>query len=343
MTRAIRPQLERDGLRIFRVRNENDAARLAGKYSAPAIMIDIPLEDLDISALKSYAEKIRSEVADKKAAAAAGRLVSIYEGVRIMHSISPALREKISRAIIDILKPLAAEKFEEALKRFVARGSITSDEAKALGGLSDMVASRRREMTGVYNTAAMPTVSDTHEPVAIATTEKIALEDPMFGKNMDDAKNVTNVLIYGEELKTEEQARRFVRESGYDENKVKYVKKGDYNTVMGAIAVKTGAKPANIGIRAAEGELDIAKDKMNGEKVLEVASVNVNGFEILGTMNSYQALVRLVLTGDVKLPEGVTDDKARGVFRYLPRAMPIDYGREITTYRDAMKLLSSAA
>jgi hypothetical protein len=46
--------------------------------------------------------------------------------------------------------------------------------------------------------------------------------------------------------------------------------------------------------------------------------------------------------GKVIVPD-VVDGQFKGVFRYLPRAVPIDYSEELRVYREAMELIRTAA
>ena len=70
----------------------------------------------------------------------------------------------------------------------------------------------------------------------------------------------------------------------------------------------------------------------------------------IASINYYQTLLNMVtMTNDLldqlvaegRLPAGVT--YADGIFKYLPRVLPIDYGKEIETYRNAITVIRSAA
>ncbi|MBU1038434.1 MAG: hypothetical protein KJ994_05225 [Candidatus Omnitrophica bacterium] len=66
-------------------------------------------------------------------------------------------------------------------------------------------------------------------------------------------------------------------------------------------------------------------------------------------MNSYQALLGIMtqlkdgLTLEGVIIPGVSYESVKRIFRYLPRAIPIDYGREIDAYRRAVEYVRTAA
>ena len=45
---------------------------------------------------------------------------------------------------------------------------------------------------------------------------------------------------------------------------------------------------------------------------------------------------------DMRLPD-IVYDTLRGVLKYMPRIIPIDYTKEMEIYKDAVKVISSAA
>ena len=77
-------------------------------------------------------------------------------------------------------------------------------------------------------------------------------------------------------------------------------------------------------------------------KSSKIQNIEMNGERVLAALNSYQALLRLLMADSNVLPPGVTE-KAKGIFIYLPKMDIIDYGTEIAAYRRAMELLTSAA
>jgi hypothetical protein len=197
-------------------------------------------------------------------------------------------------------------------------------------------------------------IKTTGETVAHATTEEVAVQDMSFARDLERSNSlgVKNVFVYGEIFKTEEQARAFLIASGYNGslNDIAYVNRHDraFDDVVQEIKTKTGA--VNVGIRPAAGEF---RD-LNPEtaKVLEVQSVTIKGKKVLLTMNTYEVLLKILksegTSEEISLTmegwlSGVIYDKERHVFKYLPKTVPINYGEEIETYKNAMLLLSSAA
>ena len=80
--------------------------------------------------------------------------------------------------------------------------------------------------------------------------------------------------------------------------------------------------------------------------MLEVQTVEINGAKVYASMNSYQTLLRMLVStaAEGELPPGVTpDENIRGIFRYLPRTLPIDYEKEIGSYIEAIRVISTAA
>ena len=82
-------------------------------------------------------------------------------------------------------------------------------------------------------------------------------------------------------------------------------------------------------------------DRPENEKFLEIQEVEMNGVKVLVTINSCQILLNMVLGKE--LPPGVLRDEKMGIFKYLPPALPVDYGKEIETYRKAIEAIQSAA
>ena len=189
---------------------------------------------------------------------------------------------------------------------------------------------------------------------ADATTEKVARADLYFGEDMNTAVKAGRrpAFIYGDDLKTLEDAHKFMKASGYAGNmeSIEFISKNglSYAALVAEIARRTGAgeKPDNVGIRAVEGEFDFAgmkEDKIPG-KLLEIQAIEMNGQKVYVAMNSYQTLLNMLLAAEGELPPGVSpDEKIRGIFRYLPRAIPIDYEKEVRSYMEAIEIIRTAA
>jgi hypothetical protein len=171
-------------------------------------------------------------------------------------------------------------------------------------------------------------------------------------------KPIRNCLLYGKRLKTVEEAHGFVRAAGYegDLNDIAFVdmtKFATHTELVKEIARVTGALPQDVGIRSAEGELALpARGAESAGIVLEVKALKIKGKEVFAAYHSYEALLAIMTrvksgadAAVIGMLPGVTkdDEKALGIFRYLPPTLPIDYGEEIEAYQTAVKILMSAA
>jgi hypothetical protein len=210
-------------------------------------------------------------------------------------------------------------------------------------------------MKAAYNNMPLPTQAEVGEKlVAAATTEKVAMTDIYFGDNMNrvDKDRIKNAFIYGDILKTSEEAARFVRAAGYtgDMDKILFINKKQftYEDIVNKIAMETGIGTNNkqyVGIRAIKDELRFAEQEVDKGVLLEIQPINMNGQDIYVTINSYQTLLNMVLqlTAEGQLPPGVLPKDERGIFRYLPRTVPIDYEKEIRSYIEAVEVIRTAA
>jgi hypothetical protein len=122
-----------------------------------------------------------------------------------------------------------------------------------------------------------------------------------------------------------------------------------YEGVIDAISKATGLVPGNIGIRSIEAELLKKGEAPASGRLLEVQAIKLNGENVYVAMDSYQTLLRIMtelkegMTLEALNIPGVSYDKLTGIFKYLPKSMPIDYGKELSTYREAIRLISTAA
>ncbi len=269
-------------------------------------------------------------------------------------------------AILDIINSdipvIQAADIDRDLKEALLR-AIREDGSRGVRAMfvRNMVENRKAEITYIYNSdinATIEKASSQEDRIAVATTEKIAMNDPYTFSNMElSAKSgIQNAFIYGDILKTEEEARAYAIACGYKGgiNDIKFIAKSGRSRreLVRAIGEVAGVRPdtVNIGIRAAEGELLISKD---GEDVpgvlLEIPEITVNGYRLYPAMNSYQALLGIMtqlkdgLTLEGVIVPGVSYESVKRIFRYLPRAIPIDYGREIEAYRRAIEYVRTAA
>ncbi|HPM42685.1 MAG TPA: hypothetical protein PLV52_02530, partial [Candidatus Omnitrophota bacterium] len=213
---------------------------------------------------------------------------------------------------------------------------------------------RKSVIASTYNGMAMP--SAISQPAVIATTEKVAEQDPFFADNMKKAKDlgVKNVFIYGDRIASADEAKAFVRAAGYEDvSDIVFIDKRNlsYEGVISRIAGETGVGAANIGVRSAKDEMGVPA---GDSKFLEVQPYakdgNIikmrDGTEVLLTMNTYQVLLAIVTKpGAVSAEEfGIPGLKIDGnKFIYLPPAEPRDIAADYEAYRTMVVLISSAA
>ncbi|MCM8760917.1 MAG: hypothetical protein NC933_02100, partial [Candidatus Omnitrophica bacterium] len=236
------------------------------------------------------------------------------------------------------------------------RANLEKELSRQINVLKSAISARKDAIQRVYNSMPLPEAAALEgKTFAIATTEKVALSDIFTANNMRKAETmgVVNCFIYGDILRTEDDARSFLKAAGYDGDldAIKFINgKGlAYEDVVAEISKQSGVTAMqNIGIRAAQGELGPVTIKE--ARLLEIQKVSINGVEVVAAINSYQTLLKMVTTpadllekmiADGQLPPGVSYDN--GIFKYLPKVMPIDYGRELSTYWNAIKQVRAAA
>jgi hypothetical protein len=192
------------------------------------------------------------------------------------------------------------------------------------------------------------------EIVISAVTDTVAVEDPAFRESVarNRANNIKTPLIFGSIFPTVKEAEAFVMTSGIDIKDIEFVDGRDsrgkmlkHDDLISTIQEKfAGVKEQYIGIRAAEEEMG-SQDKATKGRLLLVRRAIVGGRNVLLAMNSEKVLLNLIFTGsnagELRVP-GLSYDETRKVFFFAP-IVPIDYGREIEVYRNAILLLSSAA
>jgi hypothetical protein len=224
--------------------------------------------------------------------------------------------------------------------------------------LQGLVSARKNEAQvreAYYRQLVVDTRALSEKIVAPVTTEQIVLANMYNGEEMNEAASngIVNYVVYGDVARNPQEAEAMIRASGYIGSRamVEFINKHDYesyNALKAAIIAKANGRKgasaiteANIGIRAAKDELLRKGEKTGAETFLEIQEVEMNGTKVLGAMGSYQVLINMVLGKEP--PSIVRKDDVTGVFKYLPRMLPIDYGEEIATYRAAVLLLSAAA
>jgi hypothetical protein len=266
------------------------------------------------------------------------------------------------KEIAAILDEIGRFDIDKAIQEQLGRGHRDGLQQKLAGqinALKTALASRKEAVSAAYDSMPMADKAALRDKAyALATTEKVAFSNMFAVDNMfkAEAMGVVNCFIYGEMLKTEDEARAFVKASGYEGNidNIKFVDKGglSYEDIVRAIAARTGVTTENnIGIACAKDELG-AVTIVTGEKLLEMKEMDIGGVKVVASINYYQTLLQMVTTpeellnkmiADGQLPPGVTYDSAKRIFMYLPKAMPINYGREIETYRNAIYAIRTAA
>jgi len=328
---------------IARVRDEKELLAIAKTRGAIGILLDGT-----ITAENILAPKFRDDVLAIESIKAYNYLAEKYNIILTANTISAQTREKIKEAIIALLGELAAVDFDKAVKEF--RGTtMTTEKLAQIDNIRSLLAARRGELAKVYNGAPMLTAPELKKPIGVATTEKVAMSDIFFGDNVGLANNtgIKNAFIYGDELKTEEEARKFVVAAGYKGRleDIAFINKKDltYEELIAQVARQTGIAQENVGIRSVQGELKLSADKVTLGTLLEIESIEINGQQVYMAMNSYQALLRiLVAEGEFEIP-GVTKDDISGKYIFLPRTVPIDYDKEVRTYIEAITMIRTAA
>ncbi|MBN1526020.1 MAG: radical SAM protein [Candidatus Omnitrophica bacterium] len=345
---ALKETLGQD-LRIVTAPDSDAFTGLVGGEKTAGIWIDgsVKLDDMRSAGLKEMVSSIAKEAQAKF----------------LWHINECSIKDKTRQELVAILKAVAAnlEKIGKADIDADVKLALTQDNARYMDRARVLVDARKKEIGQAYNNMPMP--ASYARNMVIATTETVAENDPFTFDNMAKAqeKGIANVFIYGERLKTLEAAQDFMKACGYtkDMGTIRFINKKDFASyqslvegIKAQVSLDSGAaiELANIGIRAAEGELLKAGEKPAAGRFLEIPLVKVNGIEVYAALNTYQTLIALVTKlkepgmtlEDVRIPD-VSYDKAKGIFKFLPRSLPIDYGIEIESYRNAVKALSTAA
>lgn len=288
------------------------------------------------------------------------RLAANYEIIFTMGTLDEAARDKIAEAVNAILPGIEDMSAADIFTKVQEMIGSDPDIRKRIDDVAAMVARRKSaELAPVYN--GMPLVDKSAiegKTYVMATTEKVAINDIFNADNMKRAEEmgVVNCFVYGKIFSNEDDARKFLIAGGYEGSldKIRFINytKEDVIGTINKIPGLTSAQ--NIGVRMAAGEIYLTAE--NGEKILEVSYARINGVDVVAAIDSYQTLLKMLTMtpqdysrmmdsiASGKLPPGIVGyDSIRRVFMYLPKALPIDYGREIEAYRNAVKLISSAA
>jgi hypothetical protein len=280
-------------------------------------------------------------------------------------TISSKTRAELER-IMDVIKD-NLEKMQAVDIDAAVRTALQRENAGHVDSLKKLSADRKTEIAPVYGGAnvsplfkALAASTEDDERIAIATTETIAMNDMFTVDNMkkarEEGKNITNVFVYGEKFASEYQARAFLAACGYDEAGLKDVifinKTGlSYADLVNAIAVKAETTAANVGLRSAENELQGALPTMGQGTILEVQPVTIRGEKYFVSIDTYQILLKILTNRTKSSSEtldavgipGLSYDRNTNAFKYLPKAVPIDYDKEVRTFMNAMESIATAA
>jgi len=335
---AARSNLNKGGRRaeVVPVKDEKELAAIARQRGLTAVFVDGSFSKHDVGT-----EKFRDDIYSVK-------LARDYNVILTMNSIPAETRTAIANAIIALLGELARVDFDRAVKEF--RGTtMTAEKLAQIDNISKLISKRKAELRNIYNNMPMPSAAEFKKPIAIATTEDVAICDIYLGENINKASEsgIKNAFIYGDKLKTIDDARNFVIASGYSGNieDIVFINKSGltYEQLVSQIARQTGVEQENVGTRSVEGELKLERGKVTTGKLLEIESIVINDQKVYVAMNSYQALLKLLTAeGEFDIP-GVSKDEVRGIFRYLPRAVPIDYEKEVRSHIEAITVIRTAA
>jgi hypothetical protein len=262
--------------------------------------------------------------------------------------------------ILPYLPKIAARNIDADVQMALGQIGVGSVE-ELKGSIVEMVSRRREEVRGAYNAMVLPALrEEDRNKVIAATTEEIAANDIFFVENIQkaEAQGIVPCFIYGSTYKTEKEARAFISACGYTGNldNIIFANKNDhpsYDSLVRAIQEKArvagkAVSLDKIGIRAADQE--VYTEERDGKtapigKLLAVQPFELpNGEKMYVTINTYQMLLGIVegMTLEALGIPGLAQD-AKGIFRYLPRSAPIDYEKEIGTYKRAIEVVATAA
>jgi GT2 family glycosyltransferase/galactokinase/mevalonate kinase-like predicted kinase len=212
--------------------------------------------------------------------------------------------------------------------------------------------------TGAYEPAVLAVAR--RGPVAIGLTERFVRYDLFSADQMEEAIKASEVMPFfvynigaddgASGASTEPEAKERLRLYGYSDAAIARMRfidgsSKDFGEISSQMARSAGVGESGIGIGALEGEL--SRGPREAGFLLEAPVVNVGGRSFYTSMNGIAALLNLMAKFDPATGEtgadGVMYDTLRKVFRYVPRAVPLDYQAELEIYRRAVKLIRSSA
>ncbi|MDD5436321.1 MAG: VWA domain-containing protein, partial [Candidatus Omnitrophica bacterium] len=275
--------------------------------------------------------------------------------VLTVSKISDTTREEIEESIKKILPRIEKVDFERALeefKRAAARGSLSNKHMEAIERLKQYVAQRKGELKDIYSSSSLvlDKANMGEKRFVAITTEKPSLYDPYTVDKMNEAaaNGIVSYIVCDSNVRTRAESEALIAAGSRIDNPqmIKFINKNDYSSydeMMRFIENQERVGRENMGVRAAKGELLKPGERPGAEKFLEIQEIEMNDIKVYAAINSYQALLEMLTAQDGKLPPGVWYEKGEEIFKYLPRSLPINYGREIEAYRRAALLISAAA
>jgi hypothetical protein len=331
------PVITRDSSRV-------DELLRSGAYGIVLDMIKAP-DASEAGEIRDYVRAIRAIAEDKDG--------SILRRVldEIKKELCPAGRFDIDSAVAELMKD--AGRARSARSRL--RGAIAAQKEKT---------------AAAYNNYATPEIP-AGAAAAVATTDTALENDMFFFDNAARASKlgVLSPVIFGGVFKDEARARAYVGEGfracglsgGELEEALRHVVFIDKYDARGGVRTRRALEDAirdgisrsrgidvaagRIAIRSIKGEIraDAAAQTAVDSKLLEIEESVVNGRRFPVMANTYRfALGIATMTIDGNLPPGMTRDE-KGRYLYCPPMVPLGWAEEIAAYRDAMKLLTTAA
>jgi hypothetical protein len=294
--------------------------------------------------------------------------------------VNPKSRVELERLILRIMQILPDVRKADMDRDFsYGANKLRSGYARMMADLADLSRTRMESLERLYDVKpatarardAVAQATKIATPAAIALTEQAVENDLFSAASMEEAvKNdrVKPFFIYnvrGDGRKPQatdpESARKYLESMGYSGDVIKKIRfingadasglKPRYSDIRDRIIETVRSEdsveiaPSAVGLGVIENE--IRRAAPDEGVLLEVGQTEIDGRPFYASMNIVPTLLRVMAqygtdTGRVEVPN-VTFDALRGIFRYLPRALPIDYGRELRIYREAMKLIRTAA
>jgi hypothetical protein len=337
---ALKKAIGMENIEMVAVSGEAELSSMASERKMAAILVDLSPDELNahVPSVAGYVSAMKEEISYLKARQLMLKVTSL--------SLSPnelsLILKEVTRSL-DEMKPFSIEELRKLKRGVAGRKKLVRSVYNDDKDMREAVAASRKTTAGA-------------DGMVMASTEGAVSYDIFAAENAAMAaknENITQCFIYGSEAKTEEEAKGYLRACGYDEKTIAGITFVDgsertYSGVLTAIKVKTGLPKAKyIGIRCLEKELG-RKDSEEGV-LLEIGAITMNGQKVYAAINSYQALLRLLTKwreaatlDSVNVP-GVTDGKMRGLYKYLPPIVPVDYSKEVEVYRNAVEQIRTAA